>query len=84
MCVTHGDVSEGCSDHQVEHSGLFLDDVGWRQHHPEGGEEEEEDRGEEGEEGLVHTAVLQSLAAVTPGQQHRTRSFTTVLILLEH
>ena len=69
MCVTHCDISEGCPHHEVEDSGLLLEDAGWRENHPDRGEEAEEDRREEGEEGLVHTAVFQSVITRRPERE---------------
>lgn len=78
MCVcvfvivqkSHRDVSESCSHHEVEDPGLQLKDVGWRVHHPNGGQDEEEDGREEGQESFIQTAVLQSVTAVSPALTH--------------
>lgn len=70
---THRDVSEGCPHHEVEGPGLQLEDVGWREDHPDGGQDEEEDGREEGQEGFVQAAVLQSVAAVSPAQPQRVK-----------
>ena len=72
MTNTHRDVREGRPHHEVEGPGLQLEDVGWREHHPDGGQEEEEDGREEGQEGFVQAAVLQSVTAVSPAN-HRER-----------
>lgn len=71
----HRDISEGRPHHEVEHPGLQLQDVGWREHHPDGGQDEEEDGREEGQEGFVQAAVLQSLTAVSPGKTTEREEF---------
>ncbi len=66
MCVNvceksagaHRDISKGCPHHEVEDPGLQLKDVGWREDHPSGGQNKEEDGRKEGQEGLIQAAVL--------------------------
>lgn len=78
-CCTHSNVGEGCSHHHVEDSRLQLQDVAGRQDDPQRGEDEEEYGREEGQEGLVRRAVLQSVAAVRPAQSHRQSLQTLIL-----
>ena len=63
---THGDVGEGRPDHEVVGAGLQLQDLRGGEHHPDGGEDEQQHGGEEGQEGLVQVAVLQRVVAVGP------------------
>lgn len=74
LADTHCDISEGCPHHEVEDPGLQLEDVGWREDHPNGGQDEEEEGREEGQEGFVQAAVLQSVTAVSPAKPHRVKS----------
>lgn len=70
----HRDISEGCPHHEVECPGLQFEDVGWRVDHPNCGQDEEEDRREEGQEGFVQAAVLQSVTAVSSAKPQRLKS----------
>lgn len=67
------DVGEGRAHHEVEDPGLQLDDVGGRELRPNCGQYEEEDRREEGEEGLVQAVVFQRVAAIRSAKQKRGR-----------
>lgn len=62
---THRDISKGCPHHEVEDPGLQIEDVGWREHHPCCGQDKEQDRRKEGQEGFVQAAVLQRVTAVS-------------------
>lgn len=70
----HRDVSEGRPHHEVVDPGLQLDDVGWRADHPNRGQDKEEDGRQEGQEGLVQAAVLQSVTAVSSAKTRRLKS----------
>ena len=80
---SHRDIGECCPHHEVVGPGLQLKDVGWRKHHPNGGQDEEEDRREEGQEGFVQVAVLQSVTAISPetpqGEKSSERWVKTIL-----
>lgn len=69
---THGDVGEGGAHHEVEDSGLQLQDVGWGEDHPDGGQHKEEHRRQEGQEGFVQVAVFQSVAPVSSKKTSKT------------
>lgn len=68
---THRDVSEGCAHHEVENPGLQLEDVRWRENHPSGGQDKEENGRKEGQEGFVQAAVFQSVTAMSPAKLQR-------------
>lgn len=53
------DVGKGRAHHEVEDPGLQLDDIGGRKLCPNCGQDEEEDRREEGQKGLVQAVVFQ-------------------------
>lgn len=67
----HRDISEGCPHHEVEDPGLQLEDVGWRVHCPGCGQDKEEDRRKEGQEGFVQAVVFQRVTAVRSAKRVR-------------
>lgn len=70
---THCDIGECRPHHKVEDPGLQLEDVGWREHHPSGGQDEEEDGRKEGQKSLIQAAVLQSVIAVSPAKPEKVK-----------
>lgn len=55
---SHRYICEGRSHHEVEDPGLLLKNIGRREHHPNGGQDEEEKWRKEGKEGFIKAAVL--------------------------
>lgn len=66
-------VRKGCAHHEVEDPGLQLDDIRGRKLRPNCGQDEEEDRGEEGEKGLIQAVVFQRVTAIRSGKQQKRR-----------
>lgn len=76
----HRDIGEGCPHHEVEDPGLQLEDVGWRVHYPSCGQDKEEDRRKEGQEGFVQAAVFQRVTAVSSAKpQNDSKDFRAEL-----
>lgn len=67
------DVGEGRAHHEVEDPGLQLDNIGGRKLCPNCGQDEEEDRREEGEKGLVQAVVFQRVTAICSEKQEKRR-----------
>lgn len=66
FCAPYSDIGKSCPDHEVVYPGLQLQDIGWREDDPGGGQHKEEDGGKERQEGFVQAAVLQGVAPVSP------------------
>lgn len=71
LCVdAHRDICKGRPHHEVEDPRLQLEDVGWGEDHPGCGQDKKQEGRQEGQEGFVQAAVLQSVAAVSSANTH--------------
>lgn len=77
---THSDVGKSCPHHEVVDPGLQIQDVGWRKDDPSGGQDEKEDGREEWQESFIQTAVLQSVAPVSPENPQRAKKHDTTAL----